>query len=311
MQETKTNRMFSSQMSKSKKGRAPTAKPSSHGSTELGYLEVKKSQFELLNEYDDDSECEQSDAKKEIKSSVDDNIKPIKKSPNHTKSHSNVDDDWTVFEPKNKKGKVRVINNTPRKQQDFQPAPEVDEPLAEIVNDPVVDNNTNDKGDDLHFENKWHVWVRQNNSTDWSIKSYKDKYCINSISTFWKVFNNFHKLDHYNYNFFIMKEMANGKSIEPTWEAELNKKGATCSLRIDITQSMDLMQQACFLLFNESLIDTPDIINGISYSIKNNWAFIKIWVKVNVDISDHLPDSLLSMYPKISIQHKGIVPENN
>ncbi len=152
--------------------------------------------------------------------------------------------------------------------------------------------------------NKWYVWVHETDSKDWSPKSYKIAHTIDTIANFWKFFNNISKLNHWKYNFFIMKE-----NSHPTWEHSSNRNGGTCSFRIDVGQCIDVIEQLSMLVLNESISDENDL-NGISFAAKGNWSVIKIWNRDNKNnISNHMPSYLRKIYPSISIKYKENTPE--
>ena len=53
-----------------------------------------------------------------------------------------------------------------------------------------------------------------------------------------------------------------------------------------------------------------NIINGISYGVKTNWALIKIWTNDKVeDISKLLPNAVVGTYCNINVRYRLNVPE--
>lgn len=162
-----------------------------------------------------------------------------------------------------------------------------------------------DSGHEIKFQNIWNVWIHENDSKDWSIESYKIIHKITNIIEFWEFFNNIHKLNQWKYNFFVMKD-----NSHPTWEHVSNRLGGTCSIRIDINNSIDIIEQMSILLTNESLTTEINDINGISFAAKSNWCVIKIWNKNNKNnISTQMPSYLRKIYPAISIKYKENIPE--
>lgn len=160
-------------------------------------------------------------------------------------------------------------------------------------------------GSEYKFQNKWFIWVHETNVKDWSMDSYQIIYTIENISDFWKFVGNMSRLDQLKYNFFIMKS-----NSHPTWEHSTNRNGGTCSIRIDISQSIDIIEQLLILLVNETLTDEINDINGVSFTAKNNWSVIKIWNRDNKNnISNQMPSYLRKIYPSISIKYKENIPE--
>lgn len=166
------------------------------------------------------------------------------------------------------------------------------------------DDEEVEDGSEIKLMNKWYVWVHETDSKDWSPQSFKIAHTIDNISNFWKFFNNISKLDHWKYNFFIMKE-----NSHPTWEHSSNRNGGTCSFRIDVGQCIDVIEQLSMLVLNESISDENDL-NGISFAAKGNWSVIKIWNRDNKNnISNHMPSYMRKIYPSISIKYKENTPE--
>jgi hypothetical protein len=166
-------------------------------------------------------------------------------------------------------------------------------------------------GKNKYLNSPWTVWVHRNDDMeDWSDKSFKDIHVIDSISTFWEFFNNFHKINK---------------------EDNQYRKGGTCSLKIDCYDrnnkfdiGCEFMMCFCLLIMNESLMQDNNEINGVSYSIRHRSIYIKIWTRdFNYNIEDKIPKNLLTkfnnvvranVYKKfdnyISIIYKPIKPED-
>ncbi len=160
-------------------------------------------------------------------------------------------------------------------------------------------------GSDIYLPNKYILWCHETNTKNWEEKSYKKISIIKTVSDFWTIFNNFDKLDTETMHYFLMKN-----NIVPTWEYPDNRKGGTCSFRINIMNSLDMWEDFCSKMVIDKLIDDINDINGISYNPKNNWAMIKIWNRDNnKDISKTLPDSILNKYRNISIKFRINKPE--
>ena len=158
---------------------------------------------------------------------------------------------------------------------------------------------------ELNFQNKWYVWLHEIDSKDWSAKSYKIIHTIENLWDFWQFYNHTYLLNQWKYNFFIIKA-----NSHPTWEHSTNRNGGTCSIRIDIGQSIEIIEQLSILLVNESLTDEINDINGISFAAKGNWCVIKIWNRdYKNNISNQMPPYLRKIYPAISIKYKENIPE--
>ena len=70
-----------------------------------------------------------------------------------------------------------------------------------------------DKLIDIQLPTYWTLWSHTIDNKDWSIESHSKITIIDTVSKFWRLFNNFHKLNYRSYNFYLMKE-----NITPIWE---------------------------------------------------------------------------------------------
>jgi hypothetical protein len=195
----------------------------------------------------------------------------------------NVDDGWV--EAKAKKHKVKKTIDIP-----------------ETDNYTIVD--TLDYGDTNKLKSTWNVWVHRTESNDWSNESYKIIYKLDTLSTFWKFFNNVVKLDYIKYQFYIMRS-----NSCPTWEHETNRNGGNCSIRLSKDKMIDLLEQLAVLILNETFNDLPQEINGLSFGVKVNWGLIKIWNSNNKhDITAFVPSYMTKKY-MASCRYKSVEPE--
>jgi hypothetical protein len=162
------------------------------------------------------------------------------------------------------------------------------------VNETEADNDS-----DILISQQYVLWCHDLDSNDWSIESYNKICTIDTVSMFWKIFNNFYKLDTKN-DYFLMK-----KDITPTWEDTANRDGGICSIRIDIINAYELWEELCTYMICDQLTDDSNDVNGISFCPKYNWAMIKI-----NDLSKTFPKDILKKYKYPSIKYKINIPEN-
>jgi hypothetical protein len=247
------------------------------------------------------------------------------------------DDSWTSVTPSSKKGSKRTtyakktfdtskydknkyekkyVKKSESKEMQLSDEKEELKLEQELVStdevledgDEMEDKNNEALLEEVHqykFQNKWYIWIHEVDSKDWSNKSYKIIHSIETIKDFWEFFNSISKLNQWKYNFFIMKS-----NSHPTWEHSTNRNGGTCSVRIDISQSVDIIEQLAILLVNESLTEEINDINGVSFAAKGSWCVIKIWNRDNKNnISNQMPSYLRKIYPSISIKYKENIPE--
>jgi hypothetical protein len=123
---------------------------------------------------------------------------------------------------------------------------------------------------------KWDIWYHYDKD-NWTLSGFKKIYEINTISDFWKLYNNWDKLGGVNNkHFFIMK-----KNIIPVWEDECNINGGCWSFKINEYQSSELWEDlSVYLVTNNLCPSYSSNIYGLSISLKkNNNSIIKIWNK--------------------------------
>jgi hypothetical protein len=223
------------------------------------------------------------------------------KKPSHKSKYN--DDKSSGSSKSNYTPSITSFNNKKKDSDNHQELAEEsqDEKLETIIDKDNIEKEMRE----LKLQNKWYVWIHEIDSKDWSAKSYKIVHTIESLWDFWQFFNYTHLLNQWKFNFFIMKS-----SSHPTWEHSTNRNGGTCSIRIDIGQSIEIIEQLSILLVNESLTDEINDINGISFAAKGNWCVIKIWNRdYKNNISNQIPSYLRKIYPAISIKYKENIPE--
>ena len=121
----------------------------------------------------------------------------------------------------------------------------------------------------------WVVWFHNPDDSDWSFESYIELSKIDSIESFWNIYNNIEKVNIENGMFFLMKE-----GIKPLWEDEKNKKGGSWSFKILKRNVYDTWLDVCINCVNETIlkdINKSKMITGLSISPKKSFCIIKIW----------------------------------
>ncbi len=211
----------------------------------------------------------------------------------------------SIVEP----GWHQVKNN--KRPQMQKPKVDKDEVYYDTTDDPAVEPAIVDKGEDLKLSHKWKVFVHRTDTQDWTLPSYDSNFfIIDSVSTFLQFFSNFQKFNFKLFNMFIMKQKSDSEEfIAPVWEDPMNRSGSTCSIRVDTQSGIELMQQLCILIFNDALTQNPKVINGVSYSVKTQYAIIKIWLSTTDSIAKSLPDTILQRYGNLNVRCKPNEPE--
>ncbi len=229
--------------------------------------------------------------------------KSINTNSNFQKNHNNFQKSNTKFNyPQTN---INTFDNVVDKQIDNKDEDKNNLENSDNTNVDLQNLEINTSGNDIPLLHNYVLWVHSINDNDWSINGYKRLYIIKNVSDFWKLFNNIHKLNFRNNNFYFMKP-----NVQPIWEDESNRHGGICSLRIELDHALKVYELLCIFLACEKLVGDISDINGISITPKNNWAIIKIWNKdKNKKISELLHKSILDKYKHVSIQYKPTQPE--
>lgn len=227
----------------------------------------------------------------------------IKDSPAHEILDERM---WSkASKPQKTKKTYKPRKHALKLKEEEQPA----KPLFDEIKPSTTDIDSDIKTlQDFAFTTYWTVWEHDNNSTDWKETGYVPIGTIKTIKEFWNLLNNFHTLKHTSYSFFIMRE-----DIKPIWEDPKNKNGGICSFRIDGQSGMELFTTLSLMIVNNTLTENINTINGISFSIKNNWCLVKIWNDDKTyNIHEAIPPQLIKYFEKkrgFSVRFKEISPE--
>lgn len=121
------------------------------------------------------------------------------------------------------------------------------------------------------FKSKWNLWYHHEKD-NWNLSGFKKIYTIDTIDSFWTLFNNWSELGGINYkHFFIMKD-----GVNPIWEDPKNKNGGCWSFKVNHQTSTELWENISIYLVTEKISEQE--IVGISICLKkNNNIVIKIW----------------------------------
>jgi hypothetical protein len=234
------------------------------------------------------------------------NLMNIKKNTNNNNSWGrNLTNKFSVI-------KIIKINDPADDYVDDPIDNSTDNPINDQLNNLVTDKQIGDDSDinnvvrnDVKLNSKWVLWAHDIDDTDWSTKSYKRVYTINTINDFWKLFNNFNKMGLKFMHYYIMRD-----DIIPTWEDLNNRYGGICSIKLELKNSLEAYEDLCSKMVMEIITTHEKDINGISISPKNNWALIKIWNKNEKhDLSKVMSDDIIDKYGHLSIKYKKNKPE--
>lgn len=120
----------------------------------------------------------------------------------------------------------------------------------------------------------WNLWFHHEKD-NWKISGYKNFYKIETVSDFWKFYNNWDKVGGItNKHFFLMKE-----DVSPIWEDNNNINGGCWSFKIQEEQAEDLWEDlSTYLVCGTLCPSISEQILGLSICLKKNSnTVVKIW----------------------------------
>ena len=123
------------------------------------------------------------------------------------------------------------------------------------------------------FKHNWVLWYHHDKD-NWKLSGYKQLYTIKTIADFWKLYNNFDKINITSKHLCLMKE-----GVTPLWEDDNNVNGGCWSFRINDDSALELWEILSVYLVSEELhINNQNDIVGLSICMKkNNNMDLKIW----------------------------------
>ena len=123
------------------------------------------------------------------------------------------------------------------------------------------------------FKHNWVLWYHHDKD-NWKLSGYKQLYTIKTIADFWKLYNNFDKINITSKHLCLMKE-----GVTPLWEDDNNVNGGCWSFRINDDSALELWETLSVYLVSEELhINNQNDIVGLSICMKkNNNMDLKIW----------------------------------
>lgn len=162
-----------------------------------------------------------------------------------------------------------------------------------------------DNGENIKFNNDYVLWTHSIDNSDWSINSYVKLCDINNVSTFWRLFNNFNKLDCSKKHYYLMK-----KNVDPIWEHSENRHGGICTMKVDEKNLLNIWELLCAYMICNELSVNKDDITGISLSPKSGWVILKIWNKnKSNNLTKTLNQQILKVCKDFNMMYKQNEPE--
>jgi hypothetical protein len=126
------------------------------------------------------------------------------------------------------------------------------------------------------LNNSWNLWAHLPHDTDWSVKSYKKIYQLNTIEETMAITETLPEILVKNCMLFIMK---NG--IMPIWEDPQNRNGGCFSYKISNKIVHETWKLLTYILLGETISKNESCVSsvtGITISPKKNFCIIKIWL---------------------------------
>jgi hypothetical protein len=132
------------------------------------------------------------------------------------------------------------------------------------------------------LNSEWRVYIHGTTDSNWEDNSFKEVFLINSLESYKKFILFFSEYDTVNNYIYIMRNR-----IMPRWEHNENIKGGKYTAILhnltnkdtNLLFGIEVFVLLSYMIINETISDNSEIINGISYVIKNNFTNIQIWWK--------------------------------
>ena len=164
--------------------------------------------------------------------------------------------------------------------------------LVATVSDDEVDETQDYTLEDtwaLSFKGKT-LYKKQQSEDDW-LSSYKHIFTINTVKTFWQVFNNIHPWTnlHVGSIYALFKD-----GISPSWEDPSNIKGCSYVFYLNRNQLNEDSMNEIFLNVLMFLVgnttDYHEYFNGVTFDRKYRGDKITFWCSAQ---SDHMLETIL------------------
>jgi hypothetical protein len=149
---------------------------------------------------------------------------------------------------------------------------------------------------DNKLNDTWDFWFHDPLDNNWKLDSYKKIHSINTIQSFWNLYNFLDNKMIENSMLFLMRQ-----NIEPLWEHKDNIGGGCWSLKIQKGDIYNLWNSISISLLSENISNDENInINGISISPKKNFCIIKFW-------TNKITNNIKTLKPIKHLSYDGII----
>jgi hypothetical protein len=155
---------------------------------------------------------------------------------------------------------------------------------------------TNKSNEFHNLTDKWILWAHLPHDTDWTTKSYKKIYTIETVESAIAIMETIPEVLVKNCMLFIMRE-----GIAPVWEDPQNRTGGCFSYKIANKSVYEVWRDLSYVLMGETISQQASFVlcvTGITISPKKNFCIIKIWMR-NCTIQN----------PSIVTEIKGLISQ--
>jgi hypothetical protein len=122
----------------------------------------------------------------------------------------------------------------------------------------------------------WNLYAHLPHDTDWTLKSYKEIYEIDSVEGAIAVTETLPEVLVKNCMLFIMQ-----KGVSPMWEDPKNRQGGSFSYKVANKNVCEVWRDLTYVLVGETISNQASFVanvTGITISPKKNFCIIKIWM---------------------------------
>lgn len=139
----------------------------------------------------------------------------------------------------------------------------------------LCDEEKCEEGDVHNLNRKWILWSHLPQNPDWTLKSYKQLYNLNTLEDVVAVLNIIPDILLTSCMFFFMRE-----GITPLWEDVKNKDGGCFKYRIINKHVPQTLKHMIYTLVGETLSSNKlflQNVTGITISPKKKFCILKVW----------------------------------
>jgi hypothetical protein len=122
----------------------------------------------------------------------------------------------------------------------------------------------------------WVLYAHLPHDTDWSLKSYKKIYEMETVEGTIAVTETLPEVLVKNCMLFIMR-----KGVAPMWEDAKNRQGGSFSYKVANKNVCEVWRELTYVLVGETISNQESFVanvTGITISPKKNFCIIKIWM---------------------------------